>query len=268
MSEYIDVSNPEEVALSGGNITPVVRIGATVRRTMGPWSTTVHHLLTCLHHANFTHAPRFLGIDHHGREVLSFLPGDVGFFPYIYTDMALQSTAKLLRQFHDVTRTYIPPPTAQWQVRDPDWSQHEVICHNDFAPYNIVFKNHCAAAIIDFDTAGPGRRLWDVAYAVYWFVPLYAQDVPLARGLADLAQSATRLHRFCAAYGCPCTPLLLDIVDQRLQALCLHILQNAERGEAVYQRMIIEGHIEGYQRAIEHLRQSRPKLDRYILEAS
>ena len=38
----------DEVVLCGGNMTPVVRVGDTVRRATGPWTPTIHALLrTC-----------------------------------------------------------------------------------------------------------------------------------------------------------------------------------------------------------------------------
>ena len=51
-----------------------------------------------------------------------------------------------------------------------------MICHNDVAPYNTVFVDGRPRALIDFDTAGPGPRVWDIAYAAYTFVPLGASS--------------------------------------------------------------------------------------------
>lgn len=48
----------------------------------------------------------------------------------------------------------------------------EVMCHGDFAPYNVVLNGSDAVGIIDFDTLHPGSRLSDVAYAVYRWAPL------------------------------------------------------------------------------------------------
>ncbi len=50
----------------------------------------------------------------------------------------------------------------------------EVICHNDFATYNIIFNHEKPVGIIDFDLAfaAPGPRLWDMAYTLYTCVPL------------------------------------------------------------------------------------------------
>jgi hypothetical protein len=64
--------------LGGGTLTPVVRVGDTVRRPTGRWSWAVHALLLHLEAVGFERAPRLLGIDDAGREVLSFLPGRRG----------------------------------------------------------------------------------------------------------------------------------------------------------------------------------------------
>ena len=44
-----------------------------------------------------------------------------------------------------------------------------VVCHNDVCIENVVFRDGGAAALLDFDFAAPGRRVWDVAQtARYW----------------------------------------------------------------------------------------------------
>ncbi|MEU0570392.1 hypothetical protein ABZ297_34080 [Nonomuraea sp. NPDC005983] len=47
-----------------------------MRRPAGPWTPAVHALLAHLNDAGFRGAPRPLGIDDRGREVLTFAPGD------------------------------------------------------------------------------------------------------------------------------------------------------------------------------------------------
>ena len=65
-----------QTPLSGGNMSSgVVRSGDTVRRPAGPWTPAVHALLAHLHDVGFRGAPRPLGIDERGREVLPFIPG-------------------------------------------------------------------------------------------------------------------------------------------------------------------------------------------------
>jgi hypothetical protein len=82
----------------------VVRVGDTVRRPAGPWTPAVHALLTHLHEVGFGGAPRPLGIDDRGREVLTFMPGTVawpGHFHLLDADRQLRRAARLVREFHD-----------------------------------------------------------------------------------------------------------------------------------------------------------------------
>lgn len=64
----------EEVSL-GGNLNQAVRVGDTVRRRAGPWTPAVHSLLRYLEQAGFE-APRVLGIDEQGREILGYIAGE------------------------------------------------------------------------------------------------------------------------------------------------------------------------------------------------
>jgi len=69
---------PKEIPLAGGYVTPgVVHVGATVRRPAGPHSPFVHEHLRYLEEIGFDAAPRFLGIDEHGREMLTFIESDI-----------------------------------------------------------------------------------------------------------------------------------------------------------------------------------------------
>jgi len=69
-------STSHELPLSGGRLTAgVVRVGDTVRRPTGPHSAFVHALLMHLEAVGFAGAPRLLGMDDQGREILSYLAG-------------------------------------------------------------------------------------------------------------------------------------------------------------------------------------------------
>jgi hypothetical protein len=253
----------DETPLPGGNVTAVVRVGDTVRRATGPWSTAVHDLLRHLEAVGFAGAPRFRGLDAQGREILTFLPGEVGRYPlprYMWADAALVGAARLLRRYHDATVGYVPPADARWQMADPDPARHEVICHNDFAPYNLTFVDEQPVGIIDFDWAGPGPRRWDLAYAAYRFVPVsYADDVT-ALGLADLATQAARLRRFCAAYGERDPLALLPWIEARIARMADIIRTQAAAGHAAFQRQLAEGHLAHYERELAAFRLHRPAL--------
>ena len=86
-------SNPSgrEETLVGGLVSAVAKVGDTVRRSTGPWTPAVHTLLSYLKAVGFDAAPRVLGIDERGREVLSCFRGDVPLraTPEVVTDQAL-----------------------------------------------------------------------------------------------------------------------------------------------------------------------------------
>jgi hypothetical protein len=171
--------------LTGGRTTPgVVRIGDTVRRPVTHDVAFRHDCLLHLEHVGFSQAPRFLGIDTAGREMLSFIPGSVPDDLGFYTDAQIRMAAALLRRFHDATAT-MP------LIKEGGF---EVACHNDWAPTNTVFLADEPIAMIDFDTARPGERLWDAGYSAFTWLDLGNDDHP-----AD--EQIRRLDVFAQGYG-------------------------------------------------------------------
>lgn len=79
------MTEPEQ-SLPGGGINVVTRVGDTVRRPVGTWTPAVHALLGHLEQQRFFGAPCDHGIDDGGREVLDFLPGEVGNYPLSLID--------------------------------------------------------------------------------------------------------------------------------------------------------------------------------------
>ena len=83
----------DEVVLADDGVTHVVRVGDTVRRPVRPFTATVQAYLTHLHKRGFHDAPEALGYDEQGREVLSYVTGDVPTEPpLIDFDMARPTT--------------------------------------------------------------------------------------------------------------------------------------------------------------------------------
>lgn len=240
-----------EERLAGGNLNQVVRIGNTVRRPLHPWSETIHRLFAHLEQQGFDGSPRFLGVDEKEREILSFIEGEVGFVTYRWHEEVLVATAHLLRAFHDATVDFIPSANAYWQVEYPDPNCHEVICHNDFAPYNLVFVNQRPHALIDFDLAGPGPRLRDVALGAYWFVPLsFRADDMADQALDDVSNCSRRLKLFCDSYGISADRNLLDMVEEVLAFLWRFPEKQVQSGYIEYQRLIDEGHTEHWRQEL------------------
>ena len=186
-----------EEPLLGGNVSSgVVRAGDTVRRPAGPYTPAVHALLSYLHTVGFDGAPRPLGIDDRGREVLSFVPGTVPWpdrFDLLEPRQRLVKTAALIRGFHDAVTGFVPPAGARWQVLIPAEGSCDIIAHHDLAPWNLVIGRRWA--FIDWDLAAPGTRLWDLAYAAHGFVPLSANP------RWQRPDAGSRLRVFADAYG-------------------------------------------------------------------
>jgi hypothetical protein len=109
----VDQARDAEQPLPGGNVSAgVVRVGDTVRRPAGPHTPAVHALLVYLHAAGFEGAPRPLGVDERGREVLSFIPGTVPWpdrFELLEPHQRLARAATLIREFHDAVTGFVPP---------------------------------------------------------------------------------------------------------------------------------------------------------------
>ena len=137
------MSNHEnEEMLTGGNVSNVYHSGDTVRRELKPDSPQIHKLLKHLENNGFSYAPKFLGIDEKRREILSFIEGEAGNYPlkeYMWSEDVLIEIAKMLRLYHDSVSDFTFD--GSWESIDNTPQQFEVLCHNDFAMYNIIFNN-------------------------------------------------------------------------------------------------------------------------------
>lgn len=167
-----------EELLPGGAVNRVVRDGSVVRRTPGPEH--VHRLLRYFEERDWPGAPRFLG-EESGQEVLTFLPGHVPWESPLSSSDSLVSVARLVRQCHDLT------------AGTPWAGDQEVMCHNDLAPKNTVYRDGLAVAFLDWDLAAPGLRVHDVAHMCW-------QYLELGPGV-DVTTAARRMRLMCDAYG-------------------------------------------------------------------
>ncbi|MBD7950061.1 phosphotransferase enzyme family protein [Oerskovia rustica] len=215
-----------EELLAGGNSTTVVRRGETVRRTAGPWTPTVQALLRHLLAQGVTEVPEPLGTDDQGREVLSFLTGDVAHYPlpeWVWDESVLRDAGALLRRVHDASVGFLAaggaPAPSVWQTAPHEPA--EVVCHNDVAPYNLVFRDGVVVGLIDFDTASPGPRIWDLTYLGYRLAPLVADAAEGEGGDAvGRLDPLARLDTLVCAYGMPYSRReVLTVVVARLDEL-------------------------------------------------
>src|SRR5919198_5424353 len=191
-----------EVLLPGGltNAGLVTRVGDPVRRPRRPTSPSTWALLDHLERVGFDGAPRFLGIDDRGREMLSFIPGKAAIEPHqdwALTDEALVSVAALLRRYHDAAASFDAAGRA-WPEFVPPEFRAGLISHNDPNLDNVIFSGGVAVGLIDFDLASPGSAVWDATCAARLWAPLRDErDVPEPlRG-----RTLERLRIFADAYG-------------------------------------------------------------------
>ena len=232
--------------------TGIERIGNEMHRPSGPWTKQVHIFLNFLHNNGFIQAPQPLGFDEEGREILSFVKGETS--ENIKSLESLISSAKLLRSYHDASQKFLNKFSLSQSWMFPCRYPQEVICHNDFAPYNICFDGDQAIGIIDFDTAHPGPRVWDIAYALYRFAPFTNPNNE--DGFGSLEEQISRAKVFCDAYGLePANKIgLADLIIERLQNLLDFLLQSASQGHKKYALNLNDGHHLKYCGDLEYIK--------------
>ena len=182
----------------------VYRRGQVVVREAGPWTATVHSLLRHLEDVGFAGAPRVVGsgFDAEGRETLTYIEGEFT-QPGPWTLEGAAAVGKLLRDLHDATASYRPPPDAIWGpwFGRPLGGPDRVIGHCDVAPWNIVARNGLPVALIDWDFAGPVDPMVELAQACWLNAKLHDDDVARRDGLPPLAERARQLRAMVDAYG-------------------------------------------------------------------
>jgi aminoglycoside phosphotransferase (APT) family kinase protein len=261
----------DEEALVGDGVTPgIVRIGDTVRRPVRPFTASVQAYLAHLHSAGFSGAPVPLGVDEQGREVLSFVPGDVPrepLPPEATGEDVLAALARLIRQLHDASLGWTPPDDAVWGGNQRAGDVPELVSHRDYCPGNVVFRAGLPAALIDFDLACPTTRLYDIANAVYWWAPLL-HPLDRAPALAD-ADIPRRVAIFADAYGMnpQLRQELVPFADQMIH-LFHRSFRAAAETDPVFRRMWDEGVKDRLPRAEAWIGQAGPGIAARLVTTS
>lgn len=194
-----------------------------VHRPSGAWTPAVHALLAHLADRGLDGVPRVIGRDDEGQEVLTYLPGRT-LDPETEqpsTD-ALAHAAAWLRRFHDAVQDF-RPGAVEWRQGVQDLADDEVVCHNDPGLYNWVVVDDDFAGMIDWDRAGPGRPIDDLAFLCW-------SGVPLLRAIPE-AEAASRLVTVTEAYGGIAPVELLDAVLHRMDLIASRWRAGLERGD-------------------------------------
>jgi len=218
-----------------------------VRKQAGAATDGIDALLRHLDQVGFAGAPRSLGRDDLGRQVLEFIPGETAYALPTLTTSELHRIGRLIRELHDATESFQPSqrPAPQWQVAIPP-DREDLICHHDLAPWNLV-RDGDRWVFIDWDGAGPGSRLWDLAYAAQSFIPLNPGGAPHLEG--------PRLLALADGY---------DLNDQQRQAFPALIAghtrgmydllrESSLTGRQPWARLYAEGHGEAWGSAADYI---------------
>lgn len=138
-----------------------VRVGDTLRRPSRPNTPLVQTVLRHLERHGVTWAPRCLGFDDDGREVLSWIDGETA---TTGADIDMVALAAMVRELHDLTDKFV--------------SDGECVIHDDLQPRNVIVRHGRPVALIDWEQTGPGRRVDDIANLCWSFTQPTADSDP------------------------------------------------------------------------------------------
>ncbi|MEO5691258.1 MAG: aminoglycoside phosphotransferase family protein [Candidatus Saccharimonadales bacterium] len=204
----------QEEVLTGNESHPIVRIGDKVHRPVEFWQPAIYDLLNYLESVNFPYSPKHHGIDDHGREVLDHIEGESGKegWKNIISDEGLRSYAKLLRNYHDAVAGYKPSSELEWANSQKGLKLGQTICHGDFGPWNIVWKDGKPVGIVDWDLAHPNTPEYDILYALEYSAPFRDDETTLkGHHFKSIPDRKRRIEIFLSAYG---TPTITDVAEK------------------------------------------------------
>ncbi len=252
--------------LRGGvaNQGAVVRIGSTVHRPAGPQTAAVHAFLRHLETQGFGGAPRVLGFDADGREVLTFVPGAVAIPPelpaWAASDDLLVSVAQLQHALHRAAAGFVPPPRAAWNPGSLPHTRPELVCHADICVENVVVRDSRAVAFIDFDRAAPMDRRMDIAIALRHWIPM-RDPVDLEPSRQGVDQPG-RFGAFCDVHGLAHDDRarVLDLLGSYLDLALVSMERRAAIGHPGFVAIWNAGYAAANRRARRWLAASRRSL--------
>jgi hypothetical protein len=257
--------SPEEVTLPGGKLNNVVRVDETVRRRAGPWTPTIHALLQHLTARGYPYSPDAFGFDETGREVLAYIEGETigDAYPWpewVWSEALLAQVGEATAALHAALEGFWPPDPVHWQLTPPDFGSSQSICHHDLAPYNVVVRGGRLRAFIDWDLAGPGSHLSEVAFLAWQWVPLWQPDSSRGLGWDNPPDISRRINLLLDSYGLSDRSGFIEAVIARVEAQHRGIELQAAKGHPGYARLVDEGHVQNMKQTASYLRENADRL--------
>jgi hypothetical protein len=185
----------EEPLGGGNNAREVVRVGGTVHRARDAGSGFAARVLAYLESAGYPYAPRYLGVDDGGRDILSYIPGQTTDHPSQRADGAYARGGVMLRLLHETTAGHL---LAAGRV---------CVLHGDPGRFNTIFWQGLPAAFIDWSSCRPGDRLDDLGYLAWtWCIQ--------SLGHVPIAEQARHLRELRDGYGIAALAVGVQLADR------------------------------------------------------
>ncbi|OJJ21153.1 hypothetical protein BKI52_11330 [marine bacterium AO1-C] len=191
---------------TSGSLNTVTRIGDTIRRSMHEWTPTVTHFLDYLVQKGIKEVPTSLGIDTQGREIQTFIIGEVALRPWpsiLKMNEGLEIITRFVKRYHtvQVEVDYVPPKDAVWYAPDARYQPGDIIRHGDLGPWNTLWTGSTLQGVIDWDFIEPGKPIEDLAQLAWYWVPLRGAQGWQEAGFEQAPNYQMRLTTICETYG-------------------------------------------------------------------
>lgn len=157
-----------------------------------------------------------MGIDELGREVVSWIPGEVATSG---DEIELTVLAGIVRQLHDLTAELV--------------EGYECVVHDDLQPRNVVLQDRRPVGLIDWEQARPGRRVEDVAKLCWSFIE--------PKPGSDPAEIGRRWRHVAQVYGLEPVDELVTTALVQMRSCFQGIERLAAAGSAHHQALAERG---------------------------
>jgi len=259
-----EIERLDRAAEVNGEHREVRIVDGVVERPATAGTETAHSFLRHLRDQGVDCAPEPVGVVD-GVESLRLIEGADGGegWYHQHTDRGLASAARLLRRIHDASAGWVPPEGAVWGAPVVPAADGEdlVLCHGDPGPWNFVWRDQEAVALIDWDYLHPGPRLHDVSYALRWFAPLRSDEMALEwHHFPEVPDRRARVATFVEAYGDLPAFDVVGAVTGRIRDTMALVRSLAEQGQEPQRTWVAEGSLDDEAREIGWILEQRALL--------
>jgi thiamine kinase-like enzyme len=176
----------------------------------------------------------------------------------------LQQMGEAAARYHRAVIDFRPAGLVPWQSAPALLGSSEIVCHHDLAPYNIVLTGNRLKGIIDWDLAGPGSALSELAFLAWQWVPLHGPVVTGLLGWPEPPDRIRRLNLLLDSYGLEDRTGFIDEVITRIGYNRDVMVRKAAEGNQGYRSLIEQGHLVGMDEALSFLAGNGEELQHHL----